>query len=73
MTTAKGPRIVLALGFGLALPLVLLPPSPAEAQWGDNYDQPRRRGRDAYYREDDGYARAPRPAPARGPRKAGGL
>ena len=64
VTTAKGPRLVLALGIGLALPLVLLPPSPAEAQWGDSYDQPRRRGRDAYYREDDGYARAPRRAVA---------
>ncbi|MCJ2040034.1 DUF459 domain-containing protein [Methylobacterium sp. J-059] len=59
---AKARRLVLALGAGLALPLVLLPPSPAEAQWGDSYDQPRRRGRDAYYREDDGYARAPRRA-----------
>ena len=64
VTTAKGPRLVLALGIGLALPLVLLPPSPAKAQWGDSYDQPRRRGRDAYYREDDGYARAPRRAVA---------
>ena len=62
LAAAKAPRIVLALGFGLALPLVLLPPSPAEAQWGDSYDQPRRRGRDAYYREDDGYARPPRRA-----------
>lgn len=63
-------RTALALGAALALPLVVLPPSPAEAQWGDSYDQPRRRSRDAYYRDDDGYARAPRrPAPEAEPRQ----
>jgi hypothetical protein len=54
--------------------LSLLGSAPALAQWGDSYQQPggngayyeappRRRSRDAYYRDDGSYARQPRYAP----------
>lgn len=64
------------LGMAIVLWLVGLPlfaSAPALAQWGDGYQQPgngsyyeappRRRPRDAYYRDDGGYARQPRYAP----------
>jgi hypothetical protein len=53
--------------------LALIGGTPAAAQWGDSYQQPgngtyyeappRRRPRDAYYRDDGSYARQPRYAP----------
>jgi hypothetical protein len=53
--------------------LPLLGSAPALAQWGDGYQQPggganyqappRRRARDAYYRDDGTYGRQPRYAP----------
>jgi len=53
--------------------LALMGSAPAQAQWGDSYQQPgngayseappRRRARDAYYRDDGAYARQPRYAP----------
>ena len=56
---------------GLCLPLLI--GTPARAQWGDSYDRPgsggdyqappRRRARDAYYRDEGNYARPPRYAP----------
>lgn len=74
---ARGSAVALALAPVLAL--VLLPVPPARAQWGDGYDQPRgdgyaapprRRPRDAAYRDDDGYGRAPRrAAPQDAPRQ----
>ncbi len=55
----------------LCLPLLF--GTPARAQWNDSYEQPgnggsyqappRRRARDAYYRDDGGYGRQPRYAP----------
>ncbi|MCB4804031.1 SGNH family hydrolase [Methylobacterium brachiatum] len=64
------------LGLGILLceaGLALVGGTPARAQWGDSYQQPgngtyyeappRRRPRDAYYRDDGSYARQPRYAP----------
>lgn len=62
--------VVAALLWLIALPLSGA--APAAAQWGDGYQQPgggyyeappRRRSRDAYYRDDGSYGRQPRYAP----------
>jgi hypothetical protein len=71
-----GSRRPVHLGLATALWLVALPllgGAPAFAQWGDGYQQPgngtyyeappRRRPRDAYYRDDGSYGRQPRAAP----------
>ncbi|MDP4023483.1 DUF459 domain-containing protein [Methylobacterium sp. NEAU 140] len=65
-------RVVLGLLACLVVP-PLFQAAPAHAQWGDSYGDagngayyqppPRRRSRDAYYRDDGGYGRAPRYAP----------
>lgn len=68
----RGPiRIAGSALLGLCLPLLI--GTPARAQWGDSYEQPgnggyyqappRRRARDAYYRDDGSYGRPPRYAP----------
>lgn len=64
---------LMAVSATLAFGLALLAGTPARAQWGDSYDQsgtggyyqapPRRRARDAYYRDDGNYGRPPRRAP----------
>ncbi|MEL6063081.1 MULTISPECIES: SGNH/GDSL hydrolase family protein [unclassified Methylobacterium] len=72
----RGSRRPGHLGLVAALWLVGLPlfgAAPAFAQWGDGYQQPgngsyyeappRRRSRDAYYRDDGTYGRQPRYAP----------
>ena len=71
-----GSRRPVHLGLATALWLCALPllgGAPAFAQWGDGYQQPgngtyyeappRRRPRDAYYRDDGSYGRQPRAAP----------
>ncbi|WP_375464472.1 DUF459 domain-containing protein [uncultured Methylobacterium sp.] len=79
-TVRSAPRagaLRLLLAAALTLPLAATLAQPARAQWGDSYDDrprdgyaPRRRSRDAYYREDDGYARSPRrAAPQEAPRQ----
>ena len=78
MRFAGRPAPIRPLLLGLAATLwfagwAFLGPAPARAQWGDGYQQPgngayyeappRRRSRDAYYRDDGSAARQPRYAP----------
>lgn len=76
-TSLRWPMRLLVL-LAAFLGLTALTPAPAVAQWGDGYADPRsgnyqapprRRSRDAYYRDDGTYTRQPRYAPQPEPQR----